>query len=288
MFSIVCHYLPVSVLFKPLCFSFWLQVHLSSSVFVPALFFLSPVLASSASVTFCFCYFSVSSYRRTFLSLYAGLFSALAEGSGLDEETLYDLFMDGLAGNIRDAVLFAELPLTLYQVIQLAVQFESFLHDNQAETEHSSLGPVSCAYPGLASCSSSLKGSSEAPQAPEALQVSEGHHVSYDPCLAGGPWSVRGPGPLQASFSPDFCLSVPPLDRLISGRSLFLGCQSRGHLLLLGLQSRNRLLLLGHLSCHLRQFWRGRTQTLTTRLSPQAHWVVLSSPQARWVVLSSP
>ena len=60
------------------------------------------------------------------VSMYAGLFSALAEGSGLDEETLYNLFIDGLAGNIRDAVL-------LDQVIQLAVSFETFLQDNQAQ-----------------------------------------------------------------------------------------------------------------------------------------------------------
>ena len=69
------------------------------------------------------------------VSLYASLFSALAEGSGLDEESLYDLFSYGLAGNIRDAVLFAELPPTLDQVIQLAVSFETLLQESQAQLD---------------------------------------------------------------------------------------------------------------------------------------------------------
>ena len=65
----------------------------------------------------------------------ASLFSALAEGSGLDEETLYDLFIDGLTGNIRDAVLFAELLPMLDQVIRLAVQMESLWQENQAQLD---------------------------------------------------------------------------------------------------------------------------------------------------------
>ena len=41
------------------------------------------------------------------VSMYASLLSASVEGSGFEEETLYDLFIDRLTGTIRDAVLFA-------------------------------------------------------------------------------------------------------------------------------------------------------------------------------------
>ena len=95
------------------------------------------------------------------VSLYASLFSALAEGSGFEEEPLYDLFIDGLLGHIRDAVIFAKLPPTLGQVIQLAAHFESLWQENQTqpETPPQTLLPVlypvpiSCPSPGLASSS---------------------------------------------------------------------------------------------------------------------------------------
>ena len=134
--------------------------------------------------------------------MYASLFSALAEGSGLDEEALYEFFIDGLVGHIRDTVLFAELLPTLDQVIQLAVQIESLWQDNQAQLDippqtllpraTSSPYPVSFSSPGPISCSSLGPAPSSSP-----LQGFSG-----DPGLAGGPWSVGGPGPLQASSCP--------------------------------------------------------------------------------------
>ena len=53
VFSIVCHYLPVSVLFKPQCFSFWLLVHL--------IFFCTcPILPTPGSSLLCLCDFCLS------------------------------------------------------------------------------------------------------------------------------------------------------------------------------------------------------------------------------------
>ena len=112
--------------------------------------------------------------------------------------TLYNLFFDGLAGHIRDAVLFAKLPPTLDLVIQLPAHFESSLQENQPQLDT----PVWAPSPVL------VRAQHPAP-ALSKVRLKPCKHLRRLLCLmprrslrAGSPWSFGGSGPLQPTSCP--------------------------------------------------------------------------------------